>query len=121
MTTTRSASAFRPTSRPCVPIVGCPTTKKASLDLTGSVRSLGQGSTGRGYNVEALIPWSVFGLDGRSIGIGDRFGFNLSVNDNDSDLPAQETVLSLSPVRTTHDDPTEWATLVLTPKATSRK
>ena len=92
-----------------------PYAEETSLDLTGAVRGIGQGSTGRGYNVETLIPWSVFGLDGRSIGIGDRFGFNLSVNDNDSDVPAQETVLSLSPVRTTHDDPTEWATLVLTP------
>ncbi len=92
-----------------------PFAQEASLDPTGAVRSLGQGSSASGYNLEVLIPWSVLGLDGRSLGIGSRFGFNLSVNDNDSAVPAQQTVLSLSPARTTHDDPTEWSTLILTP------
>ncbi len=92
-----------------------PFAREASLNLTGAVRPLGQGSSTNGYNLEVMIPWSTLGLDRRRPGIGSRFGFNLSVNDNDSAVPAQQTVLSLSPARTTHDDPTEWATLILTP------
>jgi hypothetical protein len=92
-----------------------PFTQEASLNLPGAVRSLGQGSTVRGYNLEVLLPWSVFGLEAGSFDVGSRFGFNLSINDNDSEAPTQEMTLSLSPARTTHDNPTEWSTLVLTP------
>jgi hypothetical protein len=42
-----------------------------------------------------------------------RFGFNVSVNDNDGDVPAQQTVISSSPARTTYNNPTEWGTLAL--------
>jgi len=44
---------------------------------------------------------------------GTPFGFNLAVNDNDGAAPAQQTVLASSPARTTHDNPTQWGTLML--------
>ncbi len=56
---------------------------------------------------------SLFGLE--SPEAGSTFGFNLSISDNDSDAPAQETVVSASPTRTTFDNPAEWGTLVLMP------
>lgn len=69
--------------------------------------------SGQGYQLEALIPWYVFDMDTPST---DRaYGFNVSINDNDADGRAQETVISSSPVRTTHDNPTEWGTLRLLP------
>jgi hypothetical protein len=69
--------------------------------------------TASGYNVELLLPWSLFELSGSGLTPGQSFGFNLSVNDNDGDTPAQQSVLSASPARTTHDNPSEWSTLVL--------
>ncbi len=68
----------------------------------------------QGYQLEVVIPWSVFDLSDPPS--SDRFyGFNLSVNDNDSENPAQEIVISASPMRTTHDNPTEWGTLRILP------
>ncbi len=69
--------------------------------------------SGQGYQLEALIPWYVFEVDAPST--ERAYGFNISINDNDSDAPAQETVLSASTARTTHDNPTEWGTLRLLP------
>lgn len=69
----------------------------------------------QGYDLEVLIPWHVFDLESASIAANQTFGFNLSVSDNDSDSPAQETVASASAARTTHDNPTEWGTLRLLP------
>ncbi|MCC6456573.1 MAG: hypothetical protein IT328_16575 [Caldilineaceae bacterium] len=86
-----------------------PFEREAELALPGSVVAVE-----RGYQVEVLIPWYVFDLPGAPS--TDRaYGFNLSVNDNDSDSFAQEVVLSASPARTTHDNPTEWGTLRLLP------
>ncbi len=68
-----------------------------------------------GYSMETLLPWSLFGVQSMEIAPGAQFGFNLSVNDNDSDGPAQQTVISASPARTTHDNPVEWGTLFLQP------
>ena len=80
------------------------------FDSAGAV----QVSSG-GYTVEALLPWPLFGVRSMEIVPGAAFGFNVSVNDNDRDRPAQETVLSASPARTTHDNPVEWGTLLLQP------
>ncbi|MCB0069145.1 MAG: hypothetical protein KDD77_18410 [Caldilineaceae bacterium] len=65
------------------------------------------------YNIEVLVPWLYFDMGSAEAQPGARFGFNLSLNDNDAETPAQQTVLSASPARTTHDNPTEWGTLVL--------
>lgn len=64
-----------------------------------------------GYTVEAHIPWSAFGMAAPTAGA--TFGFNLAVNDNDGNAPAQQTVLASSPARLTHDNPTQWGTLTL--------
>jgi len=65
------------------------------------------------YALEVLVPWLYFDVSAAELQPELRFGFNLSINDNDSDTPAQQSVLSASPARTTHDNPTEWGTLVL--------
>jgi hypothetical protein len=67
----------------------------------------------QGYDLELLLPWSLFDIGGDEVVPNQQFGFNLSINDNDADTPAQETVLSASPSRTTYNNPTEWGTLVL--------
>jgi hypothetical protein len=64
-----------------------------------------------GYQLEVMIPWYVFDMTEPST--GHAYGFNISVNDNDSEDNAQETVISASPMRATHDNPTQWGTLRL--------
>lgn len=68
---------------------------------------------GEGYRAEVLIPWTLFNVTGDQLQSDQRFGFNLSISDNDADAPAQESVLSASPSRTTYNNPTEWGTLIL--------
>ncbi len=85
-----------------------PFAQEGPLDLTGAAVT-----TAEGYTFEALIPWEVFGLTPAELAPGMTFAFNVALNDNDSDTPAQETVASASPARTTYDDPTQWGTLVL--------
>lgn len=65
------------------------------------------------YDLELLLPWNLFDIGGDEVVANQSFGFNLSINDNDADAPAQETVLSASPSRTTYNNPTEWGTLIL--------
>lgn len=83
---------------------------EGNLSLPGAVRAV-EG----GYHVEVLIPWHVFQVDPAAGLAGQVFGFNISINDNDGPRPDQQTVLSFSPARTTHDNPAEWATLRLLP------
>ena len=85
-----------------------PLAGEARFDPPGAVTS-----TPGQYAVEVLIPWLYFDLSAAELYSGLRFGFNVSVNDNDSDSPAQQSVISASPARTTHDNPTEWGTLIL--------
>ncbi|CAN5507153.1 hypothetical protein BH10CHL1_BH10CHL1_11240 [soil metagenome] len=66
-----------------------------------------------GYQAEILLPWALFEQDGSLIQVGQTFGFNISISDNDDKAPAQQTVLSASPARTTFDNPTEWGTLII--------
>jgi hypothetical protein len=87
-----------------------PFSSESTLTLPHAVAA-----TDQGYALEVLIPWQVFDLDASAIAPNRVFGFNLSVGDNDGDRPAQETVASASPARTTHDNPTEWGTLRLLP------
>jgi hypothetical protein len=63
-----------------------------------------------GYTLEAKIPWSVVGI---SPNAGDRFGFALSLSDNDT--PGVSTWQSMVSSVTTRRvaDPTTWGTLVL--------
>jgi hypothetical protein len=63
-----------------------------------------------GYSLEARIPWTVFG---HTPSAGDRFGFALSLSDNDvtGSSDWQSMVSSVSTRRVA--DPTTWGTLVL--------
>lgn len=65
-----------------------------------------------GYAAEFLLPWQLFDATSGDLA-AHTFGFMLSLNDNDGDAPAQQTVLSTSPQRTTYNRPDEWGTLVL--------
>lgn len=82
--------------------------EEGPLDLSGAAVA-----TADGYTVETLIPWEVFGLTPDNLTSGMTFGFNVALNDNDSNAPVQETVAAASPARMTYDDPTQWGTLVL--------
>jgi hypothetical protein len=66
----------------------------------------------QGYQIEFLIPWYVFELS-ETPPMDRAYGFNISVNDDDINTDTQQTVLSASPARTTHDNPTQWGTLRL--------
>ena len=83
---------------------------ESALELPGAVIG-----TERGYQAEWIIPWGVFELTLDSISTGRTYGFNLSINDNDAADPRQETILSASPARTTHNNPTEWGTVRFLP------
>jgi len=87
-----------------------PYEQESALQLNGGV----QYTLDEGYTVELLIPWPILNVSGADLASGDTFGFNISINDNDGDAPAQQTVLSASTARTTYDNPTEWGTLQFT-------
>ncbi|MBI3242964.1 MAG: hypothetical protein HYZ49_11790 [Chloroflexi bacterium] len=66
--------------------------------------------TGDGYTVEAAIPWAVFGV---TPAVNSRFGFALSLSDNDNTAAAEQQSM-VSTVNTRKlTDPTTWGTLVL--------
>lgn len=84
------------------------------LDKEGGFSIVGTVASARaGYQAEFFIPWSLFDVNSSDLNVGQSFGFNVSINDNDSTSFAQQTVLSVSPRRTTFDNPTQWGTLVL--------
>ncbi|MFO7632051.1 MAG: sugar-binding protein [Caldilinea sp.] len=86
------------------------------LPLSGEARFDPPGAVTRTptqYAMEVLIPWLYFDISAAELRPDLRFGFNVSINDNDGDTPAQQSVISASPARTTHDNPTEWGTLIL--------
>ncbi len=68
-------------------------------------------TTSSGYNLEAKLPWLVFGLS--SPPSGSRFGFALAISDNDQAGVAnqQSMVAIISGYRLA--DPTTWGTLAL--------
>lgn len=85
-----------------------PQPREAALSVPGAARV-----TESGYNLEVQIPWSYLDLNPADLSSGGAFGFNLSINDNDADISAQQTIASSSPARTDHETPTEWGTLIL--------
>ncbi len=85
-----------------------PREKEGKFTVSGAVKE-----NEHGYQTEILLPWSLFEQDGSLIQVGQTFGFNISISDNDDKAPAQQTVLSASPARTTFDNPTEWGTLII--------
>ncbi len=66
--------------------------------------------TSEGYMLEASIPWTVLGA---SPATGARYGFALSISDNDAPgVAAQQSLVSSVRARTLLD-PTSWGTLIL--------
>jgi hypothetical protein len=67
-------------------------------------------ATPRGYDLEARIPWAVFGITPTE---GGRYGFALSISDNDlAGAAAQQSMVSSVSSREL-TDPTSWGTLAL--------
>lgn len=66
--------------------------------------------TSGGYTLEASIPWTILGAMPQS---GVRFGFALSLSDNDSPGGAAQQTLVSSVRSRTLLDPTSWGTLIL--------
>ena len=67
-------------------------------------------SSSSGYTVEAAIPWAVFGVVPAE---ASRYGFAISVSDNDAaGTAAQQSLVSSVSTRTLID-PTTWGTLAL--------
>jgi hypothetical protein len=85
-----------------------PQVQEGAFPISGAVVA-----DGEGYRAEVLIPWPLLDVTSGQLQSDQRFGFNLSISDNDADAPAQETLLSASPSRTTYNNPTEWGTLIL--------
>jgi hypothetical protein len=84
----------------------------------GSVSNitLKSASTTSGYNLEARIPWSVFGTIPEG---GNHYGFALSVSDDDQSGEAvQESLISSVATRKLLN-PTTWGTLELEPSGGS--
>lgn len=85
-----------------------PLAQEGMFPVSGAVAAEGEG-----YRAEVLIPWTLLDVTSNQLQSDQRFGFNLSISDNDADAPAQETILSASPNRTTYNNPVEWGTLIL--------
>lgn len=85
-----------------------PQPREAVLSVPGVVRR-----NEAGYDMEVQIPWSYFDVIPTELSAGQVLGFNISINDNDGEIPVQQTIASASPARTDHETPTEWGTLIL--------
>jgi hypothetical protein len=82
----------------------------ASREQPGTMITIAALETGRGYSLEAAIPWSVLG--GRPQ-VETPVGFCLSLSDNDIPGTAQQQTLMSTIPRRKWGDPTTWGTLVL--------
>src|SRR3990172_12453508 len=66
--------------------------------------------TPQGYELEARIPWTTFSLTPVE---GGRYGFALSISDNDAEgTAAQQSMVSSVSTRTL-TNPTTWGTLAM--------
>lgn len=83
-----------------------PEAREGRLDMP-----LGAEARPGGYALELALPWSLLGIDARE---GLALGLSLSISDNDGDAPAQESMVSSSPLRR-WDDPRTMGLLVLNP------
>ncbi|MBI5052102.1 MAG: hypothetical protein HZB52_02405 [Chloroflexi bacterium] len=77
----------------------------------GGVRLAGK-LTSNGYTVEAAIPWTALTGSGSA---NNRYGFVISVSDNDTPSTADQQSLISSVATRKLFDPTSWGTLVLDP------
>ncbi|MGD8554549.1 MAG: protein kinase, partial [Anaerolineales bacterium] len=72
--------------------------------------SLQAAQTPQGWDIEARLPWSVFGVSASG---ASRFGFALSVSDNDLPGTGEQQSMVSSVSTRLHLDPTSWGTLIL--------
>ena len=72
----------------------------------------GCGDSGSGFFLEAAVPWATFGVNPAG---GTRFGFVLSVSDNDTPGTTQQQSLISSVGTRKLTNPTSWGTLILDP------
>ena len=82
--------------------------------VAGSLSSVqvAASKTDSGYDLEARIPWTVFGVTPLS---GDHYGFVLSISDDDlAGTAVQQSLVSSVSTRVL-TNPTTWGTLVLGP------
>jgi hypothetical protein len=77
----------------------------------GGVRLAGK-LTSNGYTVEAAIPWTALTASGSA---NNRYGFVISVSDNDVPNTADQQSLISSVATRKLFDPTSWGTLTLDP------
>ena len=77
----------------------------------GGVRLAGK-LTSNGYTVEAAIPWTALTGSGSA---NNRYGFVISVSDNDTPNTADQQSLISSVATRKLFDPTSWGTLTLDP------
>lgn len=77
---------------------------------------LGARRTASGYDLEAGIAWSLFGVTPTA---GTRVGFLLSLNDNDSPSTAQQQAMVSSTAGRRLTNPGTWGTLELLPPASA--
>ena len=83
-----------------------PSSKQASLTTV----SVAGKATPQGYDLEARIPWTTFSITPTE---GARFGFALSISDNDAaGTAAQQSLVSSVSTRKLFN-PTTWGTLAL--------
>ncbi len=64
-----------------------------------------------GYRIEAAIPWTVFGVTPAN---GQRFGFVISISDNDKTNENVQQTMASSDASRVLTDPTTWGNLTLT-------
>jgi hypothetical protein len=69
-----------------------------------------------GYALEAKIPWTVFGVTPTS---GDKYGFAISISDDDQAATAVQQSMVSSVVSRKLLNPTTWGTLILAPGGAS--
>ncbi|MGD2252406.1 MAG: protein kinase [Anaerolineales bacterium] len=82
----------------------------ASLSGPLATASLQGAQTPQGWDLEARLPWSEFGVSAIA---ANRFGFALSVSDNDLPGTGEQQSMVSSVSTRLHLDPTSWGTLIL--------
>jgi hypothetical protein len=82
----------------------------ASLSGPLATVSLQGAQTPQGWDLEARLPWSEFGVSASG---ASRFGFALSVSDNDLPGTGEQQSMVSSVSTRLHLDPTSWGTLIL--------
>lgn len=82
----------------------------AALEASQSAVTVAGRQTAEGYDIEARIPWSAFGLSPAG---GSSYGFALSFSDNDlAGSAVQQSMVSSVGTRR-YLNPTTWGTLIL--------